>query len=515
MRWFRILTYVNAVCVTVSMIGYYALSDLAVPYSSAASTIYCLKICSAGSPSCDSGSCTLLPSVTTDSIDAITQYSATGHGTVVSDNGHSITQRGFVIATTTDPTVADTTYTVSGGVGSFSQIFSGLHGNTGYYTRAFAVNEGGTNYGASMYFTTLASTTSSLPGTSATSTSSVVAGGGTSPAPLQFVSPEEIANALLSTEPPDAQPRVTSDYFGPIQEEADIQAAGVTTKIFTNKVVMASGTTNIRDAYIFLIINDESTVHLTHAKADGSWQFVFPRVFIEGEYELYVRAMSPTIASIFAEDWQSSMLRHETVPEQPTIPPATVTPSSTPPIIGTQDRFDITRPKYSIEIVPIVPEGGLKPTGTLDVETHIKNISSLKLLNAELTYKVYDAHGEVIFSQRKNASVTTDQSRQDRLQIGRMLAPGTYIITVEMNVADMPGTIIASSPVRIYPMMIIQTPLLSVSTEQAADVLLRAGVLFGSLLALFGVLLYREMRAMRYMMKQVSDHDLYYSGMVG
>ena len=98
------------------------------------------------------------PSVTTSTtIDNITTTSATGYGEVVSSNGSDITERGFVYATTADPTTSNSKIQDPGAAtGTFNANILGLQPGTTYHVRAYAINAIGTSYGDDVSFTTTA-----------------------------------------------------------------------------------------------------------------------------------------------------------------------------------------------------------------------------------------------------------------------------------------------------------------------------------------------------------------------
>ncbi len=91
---------------------------------------------------------------------AITETGATLGGSVISDNGDPVTQRGVVYAIASgnpDPSIGGAGVTVvsaGGGLGTFSSVVAGLTGGTTYRFRAFATNQGGTGYSAAAAFTT-------------------------------------------------------------------------------------------------------------------------------------------------------------------------------------------------------------------------------------------------------------------------------------------------------------------------------------------------------------------------
>lgn len=68
-------------------------------------------------------------------------------GNVTSDNGQTVTERGFVYSTSTSPTTADNKVVVGSGTGTFSGVTSALPGGT-YYVRAYATSSAGTTYGS-------------------------------------------------------------------------------------------------------------------------------------------------------------------------------------------------------------------------------------------------------------------------------------------------------------------------------------------------------------------------------
>jgi len=97
------------------------------------------------------------PTITTDSVISVQITSATGNGTVTSDGGGTISERGFVISTIPTPTIVDTKYIASGvTTGAFSVGLTGLVANTTYYARAYVTTEFGTAYGAEISFATSA-----------------------------------------------------------------------------------------------------------------------------------------------------------------------------------------------------------------------------------------------------------------------------------------------------------------------------------------------------------------------
>ena len=96
---------------------------------------------------------TTAPVVTTNMVNGITQSSATGHGTVVSDGGATVTRRGLCWSTEHNPTVDDIHADCGSGVGDFSGLMPHLANMTTYYVRAYAENAIGMAYGDEVSFT--------------------------------------------------------------------------------------------------------------------------------------------------------------------------------------------------------------------------------------------------------------------------------------------------------------------------------------------------------------------------
>ena len=99
---------------------------------------------------------TTLASLTTTAVTSIAQATATGGGTINSDGGAPVTARGVCWGTSSNPTTGNTCTTDGGGTGVFTSSLTGLAANASYHVRAYAINPGGTAYGADVIFTTLA-----------------------------------------------------------------------------------------------------------------------------------------------------------------------------------------------------------------------------------------------------------------------------------------------------------------------------------------------------------------------
>lgn len=75
-------------------------------------------------------------------------------GTVISDGGTVVIDRGVCWDTTGNPTIADNSVNIGSGTGTFSDTLTNLTQNTTYFVRAYARNSIGVAYGAAVSFTT-------------------------------------------------------------------------------------------------------------------------------------------------------------------------------------------------------------------------------------------------------------------------------------------------------------------------------------------------------------------------
>lgn len=97
----------------------------------------------------------VVPTVTTTTQSNVATTSATLGGDVSADGGASVTDRGIVWATTSNPTTSNNKVSIGSGTGVFSQSVTSLPASTTIYVRAFATNTAGTAYGSQISFTTL------------------------------------------------------------------------------------------------------------------------------------------------------------------------------------------------------------------------------------------------------------------------------------------------------------------------------------------------------------------------
>lgn len=95
-----------------------------------------------------------LPTVTTAEVTNITTNSAIGGGTVISDGGVPVTERGICWSVNSDPSIEDAHINSGTGMGSFEIIMESLELNTTYYVRAYAMNCNGICYGLEVCFDT-------------------------------------------------------------------------------------------------------------------------------------------------------------------------------------------------------------------------------------------------------------------------------------------------------------------------------------------------------------------------
>ncbi|MDD4970416.1 MAG: pectinesterase family protein [Paludibacter sp.] len=121
------------------------------------------------------------PTISTAAVTGIsTTFVSTG-GTISSDGGAAVTDRGIVYSSTnTTPTIADTKIQTGSGSGSFSTQLTGLTAGTTYYACAYAVNSAGTSYGTVVTFNTMAALTTPVLTTTAISSilAKTASGGG-------------------------------------------------------------------------------------------------------------------------------------------------------------------------------------------------------------------------------------------------------------------------------------------------------------------------------------------------
>jgi hypothetical protein len=101
-----------------------------------------------------------LPEISTGGITGITGSTANAAGVLVNNGNPDVTEKGFVYATSQNPTTANNKVVVAGAAeGAFSAVLNGLTPSTTYYVRAFATNAYGTVYGSQVSFGTVVQAT--------------------------------------------------------------------------------------------------------------------------------------------------------------------------------------------------------------------------------------------------------------------------------------------------------------------------------------------------------------------
>ena len=98
-----------------------------------------------------------LPVVLTQPVTNITETHAYGHGSVTSEGGAMVTERGVCWSVSPNPTLADNhAANTNGGLGSYNVLMDNLLPGTTYHVRAYAINSAGVGYGEDETFTTVA-----------------------------------------------------------------------------------------------------------------------------------------------------------------------------------------------------------------------------------------------------------------------------------------------------------------------------------------------------------------------
>lgn len=95
------------------------------------------------------------PTLTTVAATDITINTAVTGGSITSDGGADVTERGVCYGLSSQPEVSGPHTMDSNGDGSFTSNLTGLTPGTAYYIRAYAVNKAGTAYGNEISFETL------------------------------------------------------------------------------------------------------------------------------------------------------------------------------------------------------------------------------------------------------------------------------------------------------------------------------------------------------------------------
>jgi uncharacterized protein (TIGR02145 family) len=95
------------------------------------------------------------PVLGTAAVSAITLTTASSGGTITSDGGAQITEKGVCWSTSPTPTIGGARSSDGSGSGNFTSNITGLQPGTIYHVRAYATNSVGTSYGNDVQFTTV------------------------------------------------------------------------------------------------------------------------------------------------------------------------------------------------------------------------------------------------------------------------------------------------------------------------------------------------------------------------
>jgi len=98
-----------------------------------------------------------LPTITTTTVTSVSASTAMSGGTINSDGGAPIIERGVCWSLSQNPTISNNKMTSGSGIGNFTTKITMLSAKTLYYARAYAMNAAGVAYGEQMSFTTTAS----------------------------------------------------------------------------------------------------------------------------------------------------------------------------------------------------------------------------------------------------------------------------------------------------------------------------------------------------------------------
>ena len=90
---------------------------------------------------------TVQPVVKTVSATKASATTISATGTVASDGGHTVTERGICYDTNATPTIANSKVLCGEGIGTYSCTISALQAGKTYYVRAYAINSKGISYG--------------------------------------------------------------------------------------------------------------------------------------------------------------------------------------------------------------------------------------------------------------------------------------------------------------------------------------------------------------------------------
>jgi uncharacterized protein (TIGR02145 family) len=95
-----------------------------------------------------------LPEVTTSMVTSIFADRAICGGSVVSEGGGAVVNRGIAYGTSSNPTISGSVIVNGSGLGTYNSTITGLTALTSYFVRAYATNSVGTAYGNEVSFST-------------------------------------------------------------------------------------------------------------------------------------------------------------------------------------------------------------------------------------------------------------------------------------------------------------------------------------------------------------------------
>ena len=205
------------------------------------------------------------PDISTSSVSAITQTSATGGGNVSSDGGSPVTARGICWNTSAEPTTSNNKTSDGSGVGSFTSSMTGLTPGTTYYVRAYAISNVGTTYGDGRNFTTEAILPSTLVTTaiSAITSNSASCGGNISSDGGGAITARGVCWSI--TDDPTISDNKTSDGTGTGSFSSSITGLAPNTKYYVRAYATNSAGTAYGDQNGFTTLAATPTVTISEA----------------------------------------------------------------------------------------------------------------------------------------------------------------------------------------------------------------------------------------------------------
>lgn len=496
-RKLRIFTIINLLLLAVNTASYFFVSRYSVELSQASDILYCLKICPVGE-TCNVGICANPPSVTTSVATNIAESQALGNGSVDTNGGSDITERGFVLALHSSPTTADTKFIVSGTTGSLTQLFTSLSSGITYYYRVYATNGAYTSYGEVASFTTASASTtgvSSIWGASGAFISPLYL-------PLGLIPKEEMVRNLnpnLPSEPPEPvyntikniqlSRGVSMPVNIPVNLARPVQA------VFPNTYITFQGETNIKDAIIIIRSNMLQGVNATTvADSEGKWKWIVPKILPPGNYSFTALAMSPVNANVrhtarmkfFIEPQKKIFIPYVFQPRKNSYRFTLISENITP----TNDENTTVDEKTIVMETKIqAPEEGLFPTNQIALDTKIINLDGKKkIVPMEATIK--DSQGKTVAQLKKNVSLKGIAKEETRFVMDKRIMPGEYVATTEMNYDD--KKVISSDSFTVVPGTITLPSGFTINIKGLEDGLFSGIFILTVMLIIFFILFYRE-----------------------